>query len=92
MGERLECPGCHSETSGVLMAVVDGEPCPHCGLSADAISEVNEVRRAKADDALRARVAELLVERDRLETTVRQQARALLEIRVALESYTEGGK
>jgi hypothetical protein len=42
--------------------VTDGEPCPGCGLSADAILEINGVRRKQADEELKRRLETALLE------------------------------
>lgn len=67
MGNRATCPGCDSTTSGVWAALVDGEPCPYCGLSASAIVEVGEVRTKRGDQELKDRLAAALVRADRAE-------------------------
>jgi len=66
VSDKAECPGCGACTSGVLADDQNGEPCRYCGLSAQARAEVRAVRRTQADEQLRRRVEELVVERDRL--------------------------
>jgi hypothetical protein len=66
MADKMWCPGCDSQTSGLLRCFDDGEPCPNCGLSNDAWREVALVCRARNDDSLSARFAQLRVENDRL--------------------------
>lgn len=65
MSDKMTCPGCHAESSSILMAVNDDLPCPFCGLSADAILEIGSVRRKKADEQLKEQLETALAERDR---------------------------
>lgn len=39
MSRKLTCPGCDSRSSSVLTAFLDEEPCPGCGMAADAMAE-----------------------------------------------------
>jgi hypothetical protein len=66
VSEKMECPGCHAATSSVRVSVMNGDPCPYCGLSADAVLEINVIRRKQADDELKERLATALAELDRL--------------------------
>ena len=80
----MECPGCGAYSSSVLIKVSDGEPCPFCGLSADAILEISSVRRVKADEALRQQLEKVLVERDRAVTEAAKLRNALYNVRSAV--------
>jgi hypothetical protein len=64
MADKMICPGCDAESSSILTSVRNGEPCPFCGLSAEAISEIQSVRQVKADEDLKDRLEKALVERD----------------------------
>lgn len=66
MSDKMECPGCGSYTSSVLAKVSQGEPCPHCGLSASAVNEIHAVYRKRGDDELKERLAKALTELDRV--------------------------
>lgn len=66
MSEKLECPGCGSYSSSVLFAAAAGSPCPYCGLSAAAVTEVTDLRAARADEGLKQRLAQAVVELDRV--------------------------
>lgn len=62
----MECPGCNAYSSSVLVKVSQGEPCPFCGLSASAISEILAVRRKRGDEELKERLAKALIELDQV--------------------------
>ena len=53
---KTTCPACDSETSAIGMAFRDGEPCPYCGLPAEAAEAVMEARK-------REEASELVLER-----------------------------
>jgi hypothetical protein len=80
----MECPGCGAYSSSVLIKVNDGEPCPFCGLSAEAIVEIGSVRREKADEGLKARLEKALVERGRAVTEAADLRRRLYAVRRAV--------
>ena len=84
MSDKMECPGCGSYTSSVLAKVEQGEPCPYCGLSADAIEEIRGVRRKKADEDLKGRLEKALVERDRAVTEAAKLEQVLYAVRRAV--------
>ena len=97
MSDKMECPGCGSYTSSVLSKVQQGESCPYCGLSADAIGEIHAVRRKKADEDLKDRLEKALVERDRAVAEAAKLGRVLYAVRSAVgceKPYAphEGGK
>lgn len=52
MSDRMECPGCGSFSSTVLIRYQDGADCPFCGLSNAAMTEIGAVRKSKADKDL----------------------------------------
>jgi hypothetical protein len=81
---KTDCPACRAYTSDVTAAVDRGEPCPYCGLSADAILEITAVRQARADEALRKRLETALIERDRARAAAEIAARMLEAVRSAL--------
>ncbi|MFI8872461.1 hypothetical protein [Streptomyces sp. NPDC055243] len=62
MSDKMTCFGCDSHTSSVLQAFQEGGPCPYCGLSAETMLEIRSVRRAQADEALKAKCEETLKE------------------------------
>lgn len=88
MGNRATCPGCDSHTSSVWAALRDGEPCPYCGLSADAIVAVTAAREGHGSAALKAEVSRLLIENDRLREALAKTTLALSSARAAVESAT----
>lgn len=60
----MTCPGCDSESSSVLSAFRDGDPCPFCGLSAQAAAEIDRIHQTRADEALKTQVKTAIKERD----------------------------
>ena len=88
MSDKMTCPGCGAHTSAVLINVSRDEPCPYCGLSADAIMEVAEVRRKTADEDLKTRLEKALIERDRAVTEAVRLGRILEEVRSVLAVET----
>ena len=53
MSGKMTCPGCGAHLSDVLRAYEAGRPCPRCGLSATAATEVLAVRRVRGDGKLK---------------------------------------
>jgi len=84
VGDKMTCPGCGAHTSNVLAAVCNGEPCPYCGLSADAIGEISDVRRKRADEELKERLEKALTERDRALSEAAKHRQAVEDARRAL--------
>jgi len=66
MSDKLECPGCNSYTSSVAYAVDYEQPCPHCGLPAATILEVQAIRSSLADGDLKERLEQATIEAMRL--------------------------
>ena len=54
---KRTCPACDSETSAIGMAFRDGEPCPYCGLPAEAAEAVIRARRRGAAEDVLERMA-----------------------------------
>lgn len=66
MSSKTYCPTCASHTSNLNRALTTGRFCYMCGLSKDPVPEITTVQRARQDDDLSDRFAELCVENDRL--------------------------
>jgi hypothetical protein len=81
---RAWCPGCDSETSTLKTAFDEGDSCPYCGLGNDAWHEVTVIRRARDDDDLSQRYAEVRVENDRLERELATVTRKLSILKSAV--------
>jgi uncharacterized Zn finger protein (UPF0148 family) len=86
VGNKMHCPGCGSWTSDLLRAYQEDMPCPHCGLSAEAIAEITEVRQRVADEELKKRYEETLVKLGRAETELAKARYRLSRVREALDS------
>ena len=54
---KTTCPACDSWTSEVGRALRDGEPCPYCGLPAEAAEAVIRARRRGAAEDVLERMA-----------------------------------
>lgn len=81
MSAKLTCPGCNSHTSDVLGAVRAGMPCPSCGLSASAITEVLTARERGANEELTAKYEAVVIRAGRAETEVRALRAKLEDLR-----------
>lgn len=90
MGERMECFGCGSETSSVLWAWEHAEPCPYCGLSAEAGLEILAIKASRANAELRDRAADLVKELDEWKRKARAAEGALAKIRTTVDSHRKG--
>lgn len=71
MSDKMSCLGCDAYSSSVLEAFNDGEPCPYCGLSAATTLELQTVRKARSDEALKAKCEQALKERDEAQRELR---------------------
>lgn len=80
MGDRAWCPGCDSETSGVLIALRDGEPCPYCGLPAETIVAVTMTRQRYKESELRTEHEATLIRLARAEEHARKLEQFLRDI------------
>jgi hypothetical protein len=65
MADKMECPACKAYLSGIKMAFQNGEPCPECGLSAEAAEEVLSIWDTRANEALQAKAGAQRIELDR---------------------------
>jgi hypothetical protein len=84
MSNKMTCPGCNSHTSAVLSDYMAGDPCRYCGLSASATEEILAVRRSVADEALKARLEEVLRKFDEADRRAAGLERKLSDIRRVL--------
>lgn len=89
MSEKTHCPGCDAYLSSIRDAFDRMEPCPNCGLSAGAASEIEAVRRKAASKALRQRHEAVLIQRDQALARVAVLNHALEEIRGHMEEINE---
>jgi hypothetical protein len=67
----MTCPGCGAHLSAVLRAHQEGRPCPSCGLSASAASEILAVRRSQADEQMRATAEAAVLRAGKAESELR---------------------
>jgi len=86
MASKMTCPACNAHTSSVLDKFDEGEPCPHCGLSADAAREILNIRKTQAEDALKDRMVVLVKERDAAIQEARLLRYRLRQVQEAMEA------
>jgi hypothetical protein len=77
MSGKMNCPACHAYTSDVLRAYEDEEPCPSCGLPAEAAGHILRIQRSKADEALRAELVQVRTELGRVQADRSKLSRKL---------------
>jgi hypothetical protein len=64
----MECPGCGSYSSRILTAYQEDEPCPVCGLSSEAMHEIETVRESRANEELKTQLETAIKERDQAQS------------------------
>ena len=84
MSNKMECPGCNAYTSSVLQAVEDGDACPSCGLSAEAIVAVHEARKSRADAELKEQLEQEIVRSANYRAEAEKLRRSIAAVRRAL--------
>lgn len=89
MSDKMECPGCKSYTSSVWRAVHDGEPCPHCGLSADAIELVLAAQQRHGETKLVEDLKEALKRADKAEAEVGKLRAAIWRVQSGVEQVKD---
>jgi hypothetical protein len=83
---KSACPGCDEYSSRIATAFGEGLPCPNCGLSYDAVAEIRQVQRSRADEELKSRLAGEIRRRGVAEVKVRRLEHRLAEIKQAMEA------
>jgi tRNA C32,U32 (ribose-2'-O)-methylase TrmJ len=81
----MTCPVCDSHTSSVRRAVLDGEPCPYCGASADLIAQVNDLRARNVEESLVVQLTELRSRAEKAEAEVGRLRGVLSSVRWELD-------
>ena len=69
---KRSCPACDAHTSAIGAAFRDGEPCPYCGLPAEAAAAFDRAVTRGADEDMAQRAAQA------------EQRAAVAEARVAM--------
>lgn len=87
MADKETCPGCDSTTSNVLRAFEDGEPCPHCGLSASAAQEIDAARERHANAELTEKYAEAVKRADKAEQEASELRRYLADVKAVIDRW-----
>lgn len=83
MSMKAECPACDSETSELYRAFQEGDPCPYCGLPADAANAVLAARERGASEQLVERAAKA----EQRAAKAEQEARRLREALDRIERW-----
>lgn len=85
MSNKLHCPGCDGYTSSIWQAVmVEGENCPNCGLTPEAIQLVTAAQERNADEKLLKNYTSAVQRAEAAEAKVRDLTRQLDQIRAVL--------
>lgn len=82
----MTCPGCSTHSSSVLYAYREDRPCPECGLSNEAMAEILDVQRSRADEKLKTHLAEEIKRRGIAEAKVARLEYRLGEVRNAMDA------
>lgn len=85
MAEKMTCPACNARLSDIRRAFLDGEPCPNCGLSADAAREIEAIRMKRGDEKLKADLEAALIRAGKAETEAARLRRQLDHLRYVIE-------
>src|SRR5258708_4233586 len=90
MSEKMTCPGCGTHTSAVAEAHYADQPCPYCGLPAEAAAQVLAVRAARADEKLKATAEEALLRAGKAEGELRRARYRLQQVEAAVKEALTG--
>jgi DNA repair exonuclease SbcCD ATPase subunit len=82
---KRSCPGCDAWTSSVGAAFRDGEPCPYCGLPAEAAHAIDEARERHASEVVVKRLADAEVRAAKAEAEVDRLTSILNRVREATQ-------
>lgn len=77
---KRTCPACDSWTSSVGIAFRDGEPCPYCGLPAEAVEALDRAAERGAEQSMVDMAAKAEVRATNAEAEVRRLRGLLREI------------
>jgi hypothetical protein len=90
MSMKAECPACKAYLSGVYDAMEGERPgCPNCGLPGSAIAAVEEARKSKADEKLKAEHADAIVRAGKAEAELATLRAHLEKIKAAVNDPPE---
>ena len=82
---KRDCPACEAWTSSVGVAFRDGNPCPYCGLPADAAEEFDRAIKRGADGDLAKRMADAEQRAAKAEREAVRLRHVIATIRFALD-------
>lgn len=86
MSNKMYCPGCDAYLSSIYQAVVvDGENCPNCGLTPEAIKLVTAAQERHADEVLVKNYTVAVQRAEAAEAKVRELTYKIQQIRAALD-------
>lgn len=89
MSDKTHCPGCGATSSRVHSAVLDGRPCPNCGLPAGIIEQVNAVQERHGETELTRQWQEAVIRADRAEQEATDLRAKLDKLRRVLDEKPE---
>ena len=89
MSQKMKCPVCNSYTSSVLSRVMDGDPCPYCGTSAEIVLRVEGLRESHKESGLRDEVERLTVALGKAEARAVEAEAMLVGVRDILLQAAE---
>lgn len=85
MSHKATCPGCDSHTNAVWLVLMgDEDACPYCGLSGDAMREVEQIQRSKASEQVREQATAATIRAAKAEAEVKRLGRIVERLRAAL--------
>lgn len=91
MADKMTCPACDAHLSSVLQAFREGDPCPVCGLPADAASAVLAAQKRGADVELVERLTKAEQRAGKAEAEAMRLREKLQRIKWAIEDEDDGG-
>jgi len=89
VSNKMSCLGCNSYTSAIYDAYQDGNPCPNCGLPAEATEKVLQARKRGADEDLVRQYQEAEVRAGKAEAEASMLRRHLEAIQGAVANPPE---
>ena len=81
---KRSCPACDSHTSAIGAAFRDGEPCPYCGLPAEAAHAIDAAQERHVSEEVLKRLAAAEVRAVNAEAEARRVNAILDSLRRAL--------
>jgi len=90
VSDKRTCPACDAHTSAIEQAFRNDEPCPYCGLPAEAATAIDRARRANVGEQTVRRLIEAERRAAAAEERVASLERRLERVREALDGEDDG--